>query len=78
MDFNEAITSFLWEQAALILVTVKRYVEMMWRYSELVSMVTDLCEGAFQPILLKTAENDLTSQTCQSFRINDKAVKLIG
>ena len=33
-------------------------------------MVTDLCGGAFNQILLKTTENDQSSNTCQSFRIN--------
>ena len=42
-------------------------------------MVTDLCEGALQIILLKEAiENYQSSKACKSYRINDKAVKLIG
>ena len=31
-----------------------------------------------QPILLKATENDHSSNACQSFRINVKAVKLAG
>ena len=38
-------------------------------------MATDLFGGAFLP---DCAENDQSSNVCQSFRINGKAVKLLG
>ena len=41
-------------------------------------MVTDLHEGAFQPnFAKKMTESDQSSDACQSFRINVKAVKQI-
>ena len=44
-----------------------------------VSMATDLCQGACQPnFVKKTTENDQSSNACQSFRINVKAVKRFG
>ena len=41
-------------------------------------MVADLREGRFQSILLKATENDQSSKECQRFKINNKAVKLVG
>ena len=38
-------------------------------------MATDFNEGVFQPNFAKTTENNQSSNACQSFRINVKAVK---